>query len=255
LRIDDPQTTILRRRIVREKAFLRQIYEEWYKDIAEVLPEDPGMVLELGSGPGFMKERIPGLFTSEVFRCPGVDLILDGTNLPIADGALRAIVMTDALHHLPDVRSFFAKAERCVRLGGAIVMIEPWVTSWSRLVYKSLHDEPFDPDAREWELPKDGPLTGANGALPWILFERDYGQFKIEFPGWQIKSITHLMPFRYLLSGGVSTRRLMPDWSFRCWARAEGLFRPWMGTWAMFARIVLVRVNAQTERDAPRGVD
>jgi len=45
-----------------------------------------------------------------------------------SDGSLRAIVMTDVLHHIPNVESFFAEAARCVRPGGVIVMIEPWLT-------------------------------------------------------------------------------------------------------------------------------
>lgn len=241
LDIDDPRTTQLKRRIIQEKGFLRQIYEEWYVAIAAALPSGTGPVLELGSGAGFLSDFVPGLITSEVFYCPGVDAILDGLHLPFADGALRGVVMTDVLHHLHQPRFFFSEAARCVEPGGVIVMVEPWVTPWSRLIYERLHHEPFRPDAAEWGFPSTGPLSGANGALPWILFERDRAQFESEFPEWQIQSIRPTMPFRYLLSGGLSLRSLMPSCSFGVWRRLENVLRPWMNSQGMFAQIVLQR--------------
>jgi len=53
------------------------------------------------------------------------------------------------------------------------------------------------------------------------------------------------MPFCYLVSGGVSLRSLMPGWSYPVWRAAEELLSPWMNSWAMFARIVLERVEDQ----------
>jgi len=49
------------------------------------------------------------------------------------------------------------------------------------------------------------------------------------------------MPFRYLLSGGVSLRSLTPVWSFGFWQEIEEGQKPWMGKLAMFAKIVLQR--------------
>jgi len=101
LSVDDAETTVRRRQIIQEKKFLRRIYEEWYCAIVDSLPAGDGVVLEIGSGGGFMHEWIPGLITSDVLPVPGVSVVLDGHKLPFADRALRAIVMTDVLHHLP----------------------------------------------------------------------------------------------------------------------------------------------------------
>jgi hypothetical protein len=49
------------------------------------------------------------------------------------------------------------------------------------------------------------------------------------------------MPFRYLVSGGISMRNLMPSLTFRAWRRVEWLMDPWMSRWAMFAQITLRR--------------
>lgn len=249
LPIDSPGTTILRRQVIAAKPFLRQIYEEWYDGIARRIPDTPGRVLELGAGPGFLQEHVPGVIRSEIFPCPGVAVALDGCSLPFAPGSLRAIVMTDVFHHIPDARRFLLEAGTVVREGGAIVMVEPWVTPWSRFVYANFHYEPFSPAAERWEFSSSGPLSGANGALPWIVFERDRALFEREFPQWRIQEITPCMPIRYLLSGGVSLRTFMPGWTFPAWRAAEMALGPLMGRLAMFATIVLRRI--EHERGAP----
>jgi SAM-dependent methyltransferase len=241
LDIDDPRTTHLRQRILAEKRFLRRIYEEWYGLLAASLPPDEEAVLELGAGAGFLADHVPGLVRSEIFYGPGIDLVLDGLALPFAAGALRGIVMTNVLHHLPRPLRFFAEAARCVRPGGVVAMVEPWVTPWSRLVYTRLHHEPFRPAARDWEIPAGGPLSGANGALPWILFQRDRERFEREAPQWRVRSVAPIMPFRYLVSGGVSLRSLAPAATYPLWRGLERVLSPWAGRLAMFAHVVLER--------------
>lgn len=239
LDVDDPHVTHLRREIIQSKPFLRQIYEEWYWAIAAELPVGTEPIVELGSGAGFLEQLLPNLVTTEVFRCPGVSIVLNRQQLPLARASVRAIVMVDVLHHLPQPRHFIQEANRCVRPGGRIVMLEPWVTPWSCLVYSRLHHEPFRPEAETWEFPSSGPLSGANGALPWMMFERDRARFLQEFPAWRIQMIRPMMPFRYLVSGDVSLRSLIPGSSYALWHGLEQALQPWMRSWAMFALIVL----------------
>jgi SAM-dependent methyltransferase len=248
LPLDSPETTRLRRTIVETKPFLRKVYEEWYSEIAQRLPHGSGGVLELGSGAGFLQERVPEVIRSEVFPCPDLAVILDARQLPFVPGSLKAIVMTDVLHHIPDVRRFLIEASGAVRAGGVVIMIEPWVTTWSRFVYTNFHHEPFRPDAEDWTFAESGPLSSANGALPWIVFERDRRRFSAEFHEWRIESIRLGMPVRYLLSGGVSLRSLMPGWTFPGWRGVERVLQPWMDRLAMFATIVLRRTDAAAKR-------
>lgn len=129
-------------------------------------------------------------------------------------------------------------------------MIEPWVTNWSRFVYTRFHHEPFEPKAEQWSFPASGPLSSANGALPWILFARDREPFQREFPQWEIKYIEPMMPFRYLISGGFSLRTLMWGRTFAAWRFLEQLLAPGMDFWGMFARIVLIK-KPLNEADCP----
>ncbi len=174
--------------------------------------------------------------TSEILLAPGVDLIADACVLPFADGSLDAIAMTDVFHHIPDVSRFLVEANRCLRVGGILVMLEPWRTPWSEWVYSRLHPEPFEPLAG-WQIPSTGPLSGANGALPWIVFKRDEARFARLFPRWRVTRIAPLMPFAYLFSGGVSMRSLAPAWLYRSVRAVESRLR--QDRWAMFALIEL----------------
>ncbi|MCX7003787.1 MAG: methyltransferase domain-containing protein [bacterium] len=238
LDIDAPGTTLLRRQIVKTKPFLRNIYEEWYRQIARAIPAGAEPVLELGAGAGFMQDVVPNLITSEIFPVEGVDLTMDAcAPWPFADQSLRGVAMTNVLHHLPQVRLFLQEATRCIKPGGVMAMIEPWNTAWARLVYQHLHHEPFDVGAVDWQFPSCGPLSGANGALPWLIWQRDLAQFQKEFPAWHLEQITPLMPLAYLLSGGVSLRALMPGWIYRVVRAIEKIGLDAHG--GMFALLVL----------------
>ncbi|MDP2014973.1 MAG: class I SAM-dependent methyltransferase [Actinomycetota bacterium] len=237
--IDDPRNTLLRREIIRDKRFLRLLYTEWYERICSRIPSNSQSLLEIGSGAGFLREFLPQLTTSEVFPLEGIDRVVDATALDFADESLDAIIMTNVMHHIPDLDAFFAEAKRTLRDDGRIVMIEPWRTRWSDFVYKHLHHEPFEPNATEWRLPPGGPLSSANDALPWIVFARDRARFEQRYPDLQIVSIEPMMPVSYLASGGVSMRALLPGITYRTFRAVERKLLRERG--AMFALIEVHR--------------
>ena len=242
LALDDLDTTVHRADLIQSKRFVRRIYEEWYRLIAETLPPIEGPVVEIGSGGGFLRRAVPGVFCSDVLLVPTVHLVLDAAaGLPFTDASLRAIVMTNAFHHIPDARRFLGDVVRCLKPGGVLAMIEPWVTPWSRFVYTNFHHEPFEPTSPSWELDPGRPLSAANGALPWIVFERDRQLFDRQFPALHIVSLDPLMPLRYLLSGGVSIRSAVPAWSFPFWRQVDELLLRTTSRSAMFARVVVRR--------------
>jgi SAM-dependent methyltransferase len=207
------------------------------------IPDGNGAVLEVGAGAGFFKNCLPHVITSECFYLSGIGVVIDGGYLPFKGESLRAIVMTNVFHHLQKPRLFLSEALRCLCQGGVVVMVEPWVTSWSRFIYTKFHHEPFRLNAKEWEFESIGPLSGANGALPWMVFQRDKKQFENEFPQLHIHKIEPMMPFRYLLSGGISLISLQPKWTFRFWRFLESRLARWMDQCAMFSKIVLRKAD------------
>jgi SAM-dependent methyltransferase len=240
LDLDAPSTTGERRRVVARKRLLREVYAEWHRKVTDAIPPPPGRVLELGAGAAVFP-HLPGLLRSEVFWCPWVDLAADGQRLPFAAGALRGIAMVNVLHHLPAPAGFLAEAARCTRVGGVVAMVEPWVSPWSRLIYGHFHPEPFAPESGSWETRGRGPLTRANGALPWILFHRDRAALADRLPQWRLRAVELQLGLRFLFSGGLSIRSLAPSWSGGFWTAAERVGERWRERLAMFALIVLER--------------
>ena len=243
IEIDSPELISVRRKILLKKKFLKKIYEEWYSLIKEKLPSSDKPVLEIGSGAGFFREFSgSNVITSEILQTDGVDLVFDACKgIPFKNKSLSAVVMTDVLHHLPDTVRFFSEAERVLENSGKIIMIEPWVTGWSKFIFKNFHHEPFDTSSADWNFASSGPLSGANGALPWIIFKRDLSKFKNSFPGLTVKNISLMMPFRYLISGGFSTPSFLPSKLFGISKFIESSIKGMNGSIAMFALIEIIR--------------
>lgn len=241
--LDDPATTLLHARIVREKPFLRKLYVDFYEQLISAVSNPQQKVLvELGSGGGFIKEVIGNVITSDIIELPNVDKVFSAVNMPFANGSVDAFFMIDVLHHIADSRAFFREAARCLNSGGRIVMIEPANTPWSGFIYKNFHHESFD-TAGKWGLDKAGPLSQANGAIPWIIFSRDRKIFEKEFPSLRINLVRNHTPLRYLLSGGLTLRQLVPSFTYPLVRAVEYALTPVNDLLGMFATIELEKIG------------
>jgi SAM-dependent methyltransferase len=249
LDIDSPAAVTVHMAILRAKPCLKAVYRRWYQTLLRCLPTDrSGPVLEIGTGGGFLKSVMPGLITSDIQSGPNTELVCDGCALPFKQDLLGAIVMLNTFHHLPDVPQFLAEAARCLKPGGVILMIEPWTTAWSQIVYRFLHHEPFDKKRKGWQLTRGGPLSQSNSALPWIVFKRDLERFKADCPTLRLTGLDPHMPFSYLLCGGFTMRSPLSETQMDYAFRLEKILGRWMPRLAMFATIVLTRTA--DERDA-----
>ncbi|MHC4455505.1 MAG: class I SAM-dependent methyltransferase [Planctomycetota bacterium] len=237
--LDDPSATLLHAEIVQKKTFLRKLYIDFYKELVKSVSEPEKKVLvELGSGGGFIKEVIPNVITSDILELPNVDRVFSAFDMPFESDGVDVFFMFDVLHHMTDPRAFFKEALRCLKVTGKIVMIEPANTFFSRFIYKNFHHELFDTDA-EWGLEEIGPLSQGNGAIPWIIFSRDRKIFEKEFPSLRITGIRNHTPMRYLISGGFTLRQLLPSFTYSVVKAIEFALSPvndWLG---MFQSIEL----------------
>ncbi len=212
--LDSPERTLYHRELILHKYFLKKLYEQWYDEfIKEIknLPNDT--FIEFGSGGGFLKELEPRVICTDILELPSNDMTFSALEMPFEDNSIGGIFMVDTMHHIPDSEKFLNEASRVLAKKGKIIMIEPANTLWGRFIYKNFHHEPFDEKAN-WTIPDTGPLSGANGALPWIVFERDKLKFKEKFPNLKIETISYRNPLIYLISGGVSYRQLLPDFLY-----------------------------------------
>jgi SAM-dependent methyltransferase len=212
-------------KLIRSKAALRRFYEEVYSKYATCLSRCAvgGAAVELGSGMGFVKESIPGMVTTDILRYPSLDGVIDATRLPFSDQSLSFIGMLDVFHHISDVGAFLAETQRCLRPGGRLFIIDQHPGWIGGVILKYFHHEPFRPEACEWSFDTTGPLSGANGALAWIVFRRDLQLFRDRFPGLRLVDYRPHTPLRYWLSGGLKQWSLLPGWAFPLATRVDRL--------------------------------
>jgi SAM-dependent methyltransferase len=241
--IDDPRLTEIRHRLLWQKKFLFKLYEDCYNLMKENLGNSSSKVIELGSGAGFLEMIIPQVTKTDIFSHPFIHLVMDGLKIPFPAESYDAILLLDVFHHLPDVKEFLQEAVRTLVVGGRIIMIEPWVTPWSKKAYSYLNNEPVVTDIKNWHFKSSGPLSGSNQALPWIVYCRDKELFQLSYPQLEIIKIQPMMPFRFIFSGGLSTWIGLPGFFYSLIKRFETLFEKKMDNWGMFALIVLEKIK------------
>jgi SAM-dependent methyltransferase len=240
--LDSPEATAVHARLIREKGLLRRLYASYYAAFEAAIDRAPpgGIVLEIGSGGGFYREMRPGLVSLDLRAGADVDVRASALSLPFRDGSVRAVVMLNVLHHLPDPRRFFRECARVLAPGGRVCMVEPTVTWLSRRLVRPLHHEPWE-EAAPWELPAGGPMSAANMAMPWAIFVRDRPVYEGEFRDLQVDRLRPHTVLLYLLSGGVSMRSLVPGFLFAPLVWIERALGPLGRSLASMMTIELVR--------------
>jgi len=239
--LDSPERTIYHRDIILNKKFLKKLYYQWYAELTKELPHLPKKpIIELGSGGGFLKEIHPEVICTDILELPSNDMTISALDMPFENQSIGGIFMIDTLHHIPDMDGFLKEADRTLDHGGKIIMIEPVNSMFGRFIYKNFHHEPFDVEGG-WTIPSAGPLSGANGALPWIVFERDAKLFKEKFPNFEIETIQYRNPLLYLISGGVSFKQLLPNFLYQTVSAFDYVLPKIFKQFSMFQLIVVTR--------------
>lgn len=208
------QALLEHRKIIRKKTFLKNLYFDFYQEFINAsLPR--GRIIELGSGAGFLKELIPSVITSDVIDGPDIDKVFYADKIPFKNGSIAAFLMIDVLHHIKDPEKALMEMERCLKVGGKIIMIEPYISTWGFLIYKYLHPERKGfGDKSGWKIKGNGRMSDANAAATWIIFKRDRKIFEKKFPGLKIVRFSPHTPLRYLISGGLSRFQVLPTYFY-----------------------------------------
>ena len=180
------------------KPVLRAIYLDLYRRMAALCV--PGLTLEVGGGSGGFKSFAPNVISSDILIEPWLDAVADAQPLPFSDGSFSNIVMFDVLHHIEFPRLYFAEAQRTLRAGGRIVMVEPAITAGSWPFYHFIHEEPVrmaaDPLALGCPDPRRHAFA-ANQAIPSLIVGRRRKSFNEAFPNLSIVGEEWLSLFAY----------------------------------------------------------
>ena len=254
----EPQTLLAdleQTRKNRQALFCRPNLLYWYQKLYErILGDDRESVaamriLEVGSGMSPLKYFYPSVISSDVMPLEHLDLIFDAHRIDrlteVADASLDMIILTNVLHHLQRPLDFLAAATGKLQIDGRIVLVEPYFSSLSRIVYGLFHHEPADFQISSPCLSEiKGPLSSANQALPYLIFHcRQQWRQQVE-ENYRIDPVGsfHYTALSYMMTGGVSRELKIPHWIYRClWRYDAWLARFFPRQLAAFFVVVLVK--------------
>ena len=246
---DDDSLLNLHASVLKNKPLLHDTFAYFYQKMVSLCDQfldGLGDEIELGSGAGFFKEVRPHVLTSDIRYSPAFDLELDAQNMKLEDQSVRCIYAINVFHHLPEPTRFFSELKRVLAPGGGCILIEPHGGPASAALHRRLHkDEFFDPNAPDWSNYQiRGPLSGANQALSHIVFSRDLDRFKREY-GTELDVVHREFctnGLRYLLSGGLNFRQLVPNALSPLVVGVERIATPIARFWSLHEVLVIRRL-------------
>jgi len=227
-----------------EKKILRVIYADWYKKIISDLKQGGGKTVELGSGSGNFKEFKPDIISSDVDPCEWLDMCFDAHKMPFENGTISNIVMIDVLHHLSDPIRFFEECARVLEKNGRVVMLEPFPSFFSSIIYRIFHPEPFLKNVEYFEKKeeKNKDPWDSNQAIPWILFfkniEKWEKKFENEFKVMRREKLSFIL---YPLSGGFENKSMIPEFLIPVFQCIETFLTPFKSLLAFRCYIIIER--------------
>ena len=224
-----------------KKPVLRAIYSDLYQKIEDAALA--GDTLEIGGGIGNFQIGGGRVIKSDIQHSVGVDVVADAQILPFDNEVFSNIVLFDVLHHLQCPLLFFAEAQRVLKPGGRVIMVEPGITPVSKLLYKMGHEEPVEMGWDMNDLCKvdaDKNPYDSNQAIPTILFKRDPQLFLAAVKGFKINSSDWLSLFAYPLSGGFKSWSLLPSKWVHAVLRIEEKILPFLGGLMAFRLMVVL---------------
>lgn len=241
---DDPLIIERHREILLEKRAMQQVFQEFY-DLCMTLDarhfQGEGARVELGAGSSFFKQAYPEITSTDIKPAAHLDQVVNAQAMPFEDGSVRAFFGLNCFHHFPDPREFFGELLRTLVPGGGCVLIEPYHGLVGRHFYQHVFDiEHFNRRQERWDATDAANFVGANQAASYLVFFRDRTNFEREFPGLELVYTRPIDNYlRYLLSGGLNFRQLVPNFSLPLVRFGEKVLIPLRRVFALHHVVVL----------------
>ncbi|WP_238350082.1 methyltransferase domain-containing protein [Pseudomonas sp. SWRI154] len=192
-----------------------------------------------------MRNSYPEVLATDIVATEQLDMALNAEAMSLADHSVRAFYGQNCFHHFPHPEQFFTELQRTLKIGGGAILIEPYHGPFAAFLYKRLFkSEGFDMHFPSWETPSSGPMNGANQALSYIVFVRDRQAFERKYPSLQIvhQEVCGNYP-RYLVSGGLNFRQLLPDALIPVLKVVEKMLYPLRRVLALHHIVVIRRIS------------
>ncbi len=231
------------RRVWDAKPTLRNIYADYHRRLEQACP--PGRLLDIGGGSAHFKDYRPDVVSLDILPFTGIDVVADAHVMPFASGTFNGIVMLDVLHHLQRPVTFLREAARVLQFGGRIAMVEPGMSTVSKVFYDRFHHEPVemmaDPFSEAVAQSGVDPWD-SNQAIPTLMFGRAQGRERLTrvLPNLRLVSASWLSLFAYPLSGGFKRWCLVPHALTKPLIAVERILLPLVGSALAFRLFVVL---------------
>ncbi len=248
----DPDSEVLvtiHSKILYEKPMMKGVFAEFYDTCIRLdnkyFSNSSGKRVEIGAGVSFFKKKYPEILSTDIKKAENLDMVVDAQNMPFENQSIRAIYGINCFHHFPNPKLFFAELQRVLQVGGGCVLIDPYYGLVAKPFYERIFDtETFDITQSEWTNNNMGFMNNANQALSYIVFKRDKKIFEKLYPNLEIviqKPLNNYL--RYLLSGGLNFRQILPNFFSSLIKFIEWLLMPFNTIFALHHIIVIRKKN------------
>ena len=229
--VDGIERLELHGKVLESKHMLREVFVEFhhaFHHLASRFLKSNGMEVELGAGVAPMRESYPKVLATDVVFGPHLDRELNAQDMALEDDSVGVFYGQNCFHHFPEPDLFFKEIGRTLKTGGGVILIEPYYGPLASALYKRLFkSEGFDKHFESWNTPATGPMNGANQALSYLIFIRDKEQFDRKYPNLEIVHQEVCNNYlRYLISGGLNFRQLLPNSCIPLLKAIEWLMKP-----------------------------
>ena len=214
--IDSPERIETHRKILNKKKMIREVFLEFHEKF--LVTENKyfkidGLRVELGAGVFPIKFTDKKILASDVVESKENDLVINAEKMIFKKNTVKTFFLQNVFHHFANPDKFFREADRTIKEGGGIIMIEPYYNFISKILYKNIsNNEFFDINQTSWTQQEAKAMSGANQALAHNIFVRDKVLFTKKYKNFEIVEIRPLNNYlRYILSGGLNFKQLFPN--------------------------------------------
>lgn len=234
------------------KPVLREVYRGFHEAIAGWVDGGiPGLVVEVGSGIGNIRDVIPGCLRTDLFPSPWLDRTENAYRLSFGDGTVSNLILFDVFHHLRYPGTALEEFRRVLAGNGRVILFEPYVSLLGLVLFGLAHEEPvallspiewFAPDGFS---PAEPGYHAAQGNATRVFGRPRYRPL---LEGWDVLEKRPTASLSWAAAGGYSGPQLYPDRWLPGMRRLDAVLDRWP---LFFGTRVLVVLRKRVEGGSP----